>query len=219
MGWNTARSQKFDKRTIASGASTLYRMGDTFCPGAGWLLAWSASNSDELTLKVQIRVEGKGNIASTVISSADMSKHGLIAIPWPNLVLTVSCDNNNTDLSLHGYAIDQASQLAGWPSSLFGSSLQNITASNSSTVTIPAGATAWTVTSKEAFTASSQDKNANTYDAWATTTGTVTLGAVTPEGWRPTVDGGSVKVVNDGSGTEDFVFRFRYNLRVGSSLA
>lgn len=218
MAWNATERQRFDLRSIGSGDQTVYHLGRTYCPGAGWLVAWSLDTADQTELTAVAYVAGAGSLSSTFIESADMSRHGLIALPWPVIDLTVKADSSTVKITLHAYAIETGGDLAGWPYKLYSTNLQNLTTTDSATVTIPKGCTAYSVNGKDAHTVELLDVNGNTFDKYTTSLGNVTIGQVAQQPARYTVDGGSVKITNDGGGTEDLVLRWSYDLRIGSSV-
>jgi hypothetical protein len=219
MGWNSEHSQIFANRKIGAGDEVVYHLGRTYCPGAGWLVAWSIDQPDNTELTAVAAVAGAGSLSATVLENVDMSRHGLIAIPWPVLNLTVKADASTSNVVLHAYAIESAADLAGWPSQLYSTNLQNINAAASVSITIPIGATGYSVNGLEAHTVELKDQNGNVFDSYATQKGAVNIGQVTKQPARYTVDGGSVRITNDGAGAEDLVVRFHFDLHVGSSLA
>lgn len=219
MTFNAAQKQSFELRTIAAAGSTSYRIGSQFCPGNGWLLIWSANKARQLTLKVVGSVGGEGSLSATIVETADMSQHGLLALPWPVLTATVSCDSSETDLTFHAYGISDASGVDGWPSKIYRSVLKNVAGGGNSSETIPKGATGYMVTGSDDFDVSLLDQNNNVVGTYQIAKGAINVGSETPAPWRPTYEAGSVKVTNNGAGAEDLVWWFEYDLTIGSGLA
>lgn len=219
MAYNARQSQRFEARTVKAGESTTYRVGSQFCPDNGWVIVWSCDQYRQLTLKVIASVGGEGSLTTTIVETADMSRHGLIGIPWPVLNLTATCDSTDTEITLHAYAIDKASGAAGWPSKLYRAVTKNIDAGNSTTETIPKGASAYMVTGTEDFDVELTNANNDIIGKYQVQKGNVTIGNMTPAPWRPTFEAGGVKVTNNGGGAEDLTFWFLYDFADGSGLA
>ena len=219
MAYNSRQKQSFEARTIKGGESTTYRLGSQYCPDNGWVIVWSCDQARQLTLTAVGSVGGEGSLSTTIVESADMSRHGLVGVPWPVLALTVSCDNTDTELTLHAYAVDDASGVAGWPSRLYRVVTKNVNAAATHTENIPKGATAWMVTGSDDHDVDLNDTNGDTILKFAVKAGNVTTGTVSPSPWRATIEGGSVKVTNGAAGAADLTFWWAYDLNVGSGLA
>lgn len=219
MAYNSRQKQSFEARTVTAGTSTTYRLGSQYCPDNGWLVAWSCDQARQLTVKMIASVGGEGSLSSTIVETADMSRHGLVGVPWPVLSLTVTCDTVDTEITLHAYAVDNASGTGGWPSRLYRTITKNINAAATHTETIPKGASDWMVTGSDDYDVDLLDGSGNTILKFAVQKGNVTTGNVSADPWRSTIEGGSIKVTNNAAGAADLTFWFRYNLADGSGLA
>ena len=219
MAYNNRQRESFEARTIKAGSSSTYRVGSQYCPDNGWVVAWAANKARQLTLKIVASVGGEGSLRTIVVEAADMSRHGLVGIPWPVLALTVTCDSADTEITLHAYAIDNASGAAGWPSKLYRTVTENVNAAANTTRAIPRGASSWMVTGSDDFDVDLLDTGGNVILKFGDVKGTVTSGLTTANPWRATIEDGSVKVTNNAAGAADLTFWFLFDLADGSGLA
>lgn len=219
MAYNNRQRASFEARTIKAGESSTYRVGSHYCPDNGWVVAWAANKARQLTMKIVASVGGEGSLRTVVVETADMSRHGLVGIPWPVLAMTVTCDSADTEITLHAYAIDDASGVAGWPSRLYRTVTKNVNAAASTTETIPKGASSWMVTGSDDYDVDLLDTSSNVILKFGELKGTLTTGLTTGNPWRATIEEGSVKVTNNAAGAADLTFWFLYDFADGSGLA
>tara|TARA_R100000808_G_scaffold4758_1_gene15098 strand:+ start:569 stop:1231 length:663 start_codon:yes stop_codon:yes gene_type:complete len=217
-GYNSHKKRLYARRSVAIGGQEVYRFGDTFCPDAGWLLVWESSRARELTISLQGAVAGAGDISPQIVESAVVGRHGLIAVPWPVVNVTIDGGAALTNFSIHGYGIDSEATLAGWPNRLYAQTIENIAANATTTTDVPIGATRWCVGSKEGFIAAQVDKGGAIWDQYETVTGQITVGLPPPMAWRACLENGEIEVTNQGANAEDFSVWFEFDLSVGSGL-
>jgi hypothetical protein len=219
VAYNTAKAEHYSLRTITAGNSQSYRVGDQFCPDNGWLLVWSCSNADQLTLRIQAKVAGPGHLSAEIINGADMSRHGLLAVPWPILDLDVSCDSADTDITLSAYAIDHQSGIGGWPSRIYRTERKTIASGATGDFDIPTGASKFWVGSTAAATVKLQDSAGDDIQGFALATGNVTIGAASSAPWYTTAEGGRVRITQSTGSNQTYAVVYEYDLTVGSGLA
>lgn len=219
MGYNSTKYEAFSDRTIAAGNSTRYRIGESACPNNGWLLVWACDQIQELTLKIEARVAVAGSLSTVIIDGADMSRHGCLAVPWPVLDVSVSCNSTDTTITLAAYGIDLGSGVGGYPSKIYRHTRETVASGVASNVAIPIGATRWCVLGTSAASVKLQTDAGDDVLEYALATGNVTIGAASGSNWFETVEGGQIDIAQSTGSNQDWTVVFEFDLGIGSGLA
>lgn len=219
MSYNNKRQESFSDRTIKAGESTRYRVGDQWCPNNGWLLVWACDQERQLTLKIQASVATAGSLSTIIIDGADMSKHGCLAIPWPVLEVSVSCDSTDTTITLSAYGIDAGSGVGGYPNKVYKTETKTIASGATGSFNLQTGATRWCALGSSAASVKLENAAGDNLFEYALATGNVTLGATSGSPWYTTLEGGKIVIGQTTGSDQDWTLVQEYDLSVGSGLA
>jgi hypothetical protein len=219
MSYNSKIFESFSNRTIKAGENSRYRIGDQVCPSNGWLVVWACDQANQLTLKIQASVATAGSLSTIIIDGADMSRHGCLAVPWPVLELSVSCDSTDTEITLSAYGINQGSGVGGYPSKIYKHERKTIASGATGTFSLQQGATRWCALGSTAATVKFQNSNGDDILAYALATGNVTIGADSGSPWYETIEAGQVIISQATGSNQDWTVVQEYDLQIGSGLA
>ena len=219
VAYNTKKSENFSDRTIKAGTSSRYRIGDQWCPDNGWLLAWACDQADQLSIKITAKIATAGALSTVIIEGADMSKHGLLAVPWPVLDCEISANSTDTILTLSAYAINHQSGIGGWPSKIYKTEQKTVASGATGDFNIPTGASRWWVGSTSAATVKLQNSNGDDITGFSLATGNVTIGSASGSPWYTCPQAGKIKLSQATGSDQTYSVVYEYDLTVGSGLA
>ena len=121
--WKSEKSVNFQTVVMNPGGGTIQTLGDTVCPNAGWVMAYTTSvpnNDQSITVAIDVAGPGPGGLSFRLTDPWTPGLGGLLFIPWPSAIVTVAASGGLPGVATwraNYIPIDDLAQVVGIPSS------------------------------------------------------------------------------------------------------